>query len=352
MPPFFMECDSQGRIVWMNESARSRFATTSSLLEAVPPAKRGDAERLIDASSEENPHFTLEMQASNPAGPALIEFSRVMKSGDHVIVAGHLRATQPKAALTSNVLVELQRAATQNYFRLLEAGRQLHPGAASESSELPARVIGQLERERARIGRELHSGAGQALAGIKLNAEMIDSELPEKPYKVKKSLSRIHELADQALQQVRDLSHDLYPPDWRALDLGEAIRRLWERTGVADKLQSELHIRELTAEPPEGVRAAVYRAAQEALSNILRHSGATQVRLNLYEDEDRIHLVVSDNGRGFDAEHAAATNPTAGIGLQSLRDEIEVLNGVVTVESSAGGTTVRISVPLLEKHEQ
>ena len=72
MPPFFMECDSQGRIVWMNESARSRFAMTSSLLEAVPPAKRGDAERLIDASREESPHFILEMQANKELLPRII----------------------------------------------------------------------------------------------------------------------------------------------------------------------------------------------------------------------------------------------------------------------------------------
>jgi signal transduction histidine kinase len=91
----------------------------------------------------------------------------------------------------------------------------------------------------------------------------------------------------------------------------------------------------------EEVEAAVYRIVQEALTNVSKHSGATKARVEVRENDATIHLVVSDDGTGFDP--AAVT---AGFGLLGMRERVELLGGTLAIESAPGsGTTVRVSVP-------
>ncbi|MCL4402040.1 MAG: sensor histidine kinase, partial [Acidobacteria bacterium] len=230
----------------------------------------------------------------------------------------------------------------RNYFRLLRAERELArraPRSVVGAAEIAA---AQLELERARLAHELHAGAGQALAGIKIHLEILDTLIPDPPPQVRNSLHRIGLLAQEALQQLRSITQRIHPPDWQRLGLRAALETLWTVSGIADKYQASLELR-LEAEPSHAVRVLLYRAAQEGLANIVRHAQATRVRLALEQADGHVHLTVEDNGKGFDQ---VMMDRASGIGIRSLRNQTRLLNGRFEVRSGGGGTTLMVSVPL------
>jgi signal transduction histidine kinase len=203
-------------------------------------------------------------------------------------------------------------------------------------------IVRELERERSRIARELHAGAGQPLAGIKLNLEMLDDCAAALPQAGREALARLQILAEQALQQVRAVSHNLYPPDWQGLTTSDALRRLVESSGLIGRLEVEMDIRPLPEEPSHTVKIALYRCAQECISNVARHSGATRFSLALMTTGPVVELRLEDNGRGFPLESSSST----GIGLQAIREHTSALGGACDVSSNAEGVRIHIQLPL------
>lgn len=203
-------------------------------------------------------------------------------------------------------------------------------------------IMFELERERSRIARELHAGAGQPLAGIKLNLEMLDSCAAGLPQAGRDALARLQTLAEQALDQVRAVSHNLHPPDWQGLTTAEALRYLVQSSGLRVRLQVETDIQSLPAEPSHAVKIALYRCAQECISNVLRHSGATRLALSFESAGEVAELRVEDNGRGFPARPTGRT----GIGLVAIREHAEGLGGTCTISSGPQGVAIRVRLPL------
>jgi signal transduction histidine kinase len=196
----------------------------------------------------------------------------------------------------------------------------------------------------------LHTGVGQALAGIHVHVGLLETALPDPPERVRKSLNRIADLAGTALEQVRGVSRRLYVPAWQAQSLADALRSLWEASGISDKFAGTLDLRELSAEPPPEVRRAIYLAAQEGISNAIQHADAGRVRMSLGEKGGRIALEVADDGSGFRAPaDPARPVAAAGIGLRSLRDLARQLGGDLRAESTAEGATLTISFPVIHE---
>jgi signal transduction histidine kinase len=229
--------------------------------------------------------------------------------------------------------------------RLFNFVMQSAPGAGARSPGAPGTLVEELDRERSRIARELHAGAGQPLAGIQLNLEMLDDCSPSLPQPAREALVRLRTLAEQALAQVRAVSHRLYPPEWQRLTIEEALRALVESSGLTSRLEASLHIEELPAQPSHSVKIALYRCAQECLGNIARHSGATRLSLSLGLNGRSVELRITDNGVGF----PQGSPKGMGIGLQSIREQTSGLGGVVHIASSAEGTTIQVSIPLSEE---
>jgi two-component system NarL family sensor kinase len=151
------------------------------------------------------------------------------------------------------------------------------------------------------------------------------------------------------LSEIRSVSKRLHPPDWQGLGLAGAIEWLWVTSAIPEKFHATLELHPVESDLPEAVRFAVYRAAQEGLANVLRHSGATALRLEMGQRGDRIYLVLEDNGSGFDAREAlnGRTNPALrGIGLRAMRSEVLGLGGYFEIQSSPGGTKMEIAVPI------
>jgi signal transduction histidine kinase len=197
-------------------------------------------------------------------------------------------------------------------------------------------------RERERLARELHDSVTQSLYSLTLLAEagqrLIGGGDRER---VGEYLGRLGEIAQQALKEMRLLVYQLRP---LVLKREGLVGALQERLDAVEKragIDSRLLVEGAIALPPS-VEDELYRIAQEALNNALKHAAPTLVRVTIRAADKHVSLVVEDNGRGFDPQTAGSEG---GMGLVSIRERTEKLGGSSTVISRPGeGTTIRIDL--------
>jgi signal transduction histidine kinase len=230
---------------------------------------------------------------------------------------------------------------------LLSKGKPGRVDGFAGRGQVPRRIgpaiIRELERERSRIARELHAGVGQPLAAIRLNLEMLSECAAALPQQAREALARLEKLSVQASEQVRALSHILHPPEWQNLTIADALHSLLESSGLAAVIAVEIHVQRLVTEPAHATKIAIYRCAQECLSNVAQHSGATRVELRLVTRGAMLELRVEDNGCGF-----ADLNPHTGIGLLAIHEHAIALGGDCDISSAPTGSTVVVQLPLGE----
>jgi two-component system NarL family sensor kinase len=222
--------------------------------------------------------------------------------------------------------------------------------ADAKLKRLAQQVVESQEIERARLSRELHDGISQMLVSVKLLLEsaLARFELSEaRVQPAEAALSTgIGRLGD-ALREVRRISHALRPSMLDDLGLAAALEQLTRELSA----QSHLSIgftqiaHDHAAHLPDTVNTALFRIAQEALTNIFRHAHATRAALSLEVSAGNVTLSISDDGRGFDVERVQA-DPHAGVGLRNMRERLEALNGNLQFDSRAGHTIVTATVPL------
>ena len=243
-------------------------------------------------------------------------------------------------------LVQLECSRVERLRQLSAAERQLASAVRQKSAEAGRNAIRQIEVERQRIARELHTGVGQTLAAIRIQTEIVSANLPDPPPPVRQAVERIGILADEGLDQVRGISKRLHPPPWQQLPLDAALRRLWEMSGLGGKFEHTVRLQAPRCELAVEVKSLYYRAAQEALANILRHSRATRIQLILQNVRDKLVLQVRDNGVGFDARRVLSRVPGSGdgIGLPSLREQARALGAKLLIKSGGLGTTLELSL--------
>ncbi|HEX6535463.1 MAG TPA: sensor histidine kinase [Gemmatimonadaceae bacterium] len=213
---------------------------------------------------------------------------------------------------------------------------------------LASQVINAQDEERARIARELHDSTAQTLAALvlQLSAAARDSRDPALAIR----LEEIKMMASTALEEVRTLSHTVHP---RVLDdLGLAAALEWLARDTRES--STLRVTVATVGDPTAIPAAsssvLYRVAQEALSNAIRHAMASAVSIVLRVGASAAVLEVADDGRGFDVEEAEARRP--GMGLFSMQERVALVDGHLDVTSTPGeGTRVVASVPLVPQRQ-
>jgi signal transduction histidine kinase len=199
------------------------------------------------------------------------------------------------------------------------------------------RAIASHETERRRLARELHDETGQALTSILLGLKGLEEQLDAPAF------AGLRELVVSTLQDVRRLAVELRPKALDDFGLEAAIERLAAevaaQTGIEVDCAGALGGRRL----PDEVETALYRIAQEALTNAVRHAHARRVSILLTRKDGAVCEVIEDDGRGFDPDR----RPADGLGLDLMRERIELLHGRLTIESSEGaGTAVVVSVPV------
>jgi signal transduction histidine kinase len=227
-------------------------------------------------------------------------------------------------------------------FAQVQAGQQ-------RLRQLSKQVVSAQEEERQRISRELHDEAGQALTALKISLEMIKGGWQEVPGVIARQMDDAIEMTDQTMEQIRLLAHDLRPPVLDTFGLTTSLEGLCRDFGRRTNLAIEFSGVTLP-ELPEAVTISFYRFVQEALTNVARHADATEVKVELLDDGDKIIVTVTDNGKGFDAEAIFAGSERGGIGLMGMQDRFELLNGWVEIVAAPGqGTRVEAHVPYREE---
>jgi len=201
--------------------------------------------------------------------------------------------------------------------------------------------------ERQRLARELHTGVGQMLAAIRLQMDIVSAYFPNAPDAARLALSHIGDLADDALQQVRSVSQRLNPPEWQRLSLSAALQQLWVVSGIPERFGGSIQVEAAPSDPDPALKALIYRTAQEALSNLIRHSRASRVDAVLEQHGDRLILTIVDDGVGFDAAafESKPASLASGMGLRSIRELAGGLGGKFAIESGPVGTKLVVSVP-------
>src|SRR6056297_2917681 len=218
--------------------------------------------------------------------------------------------------------------------------------ADAKLKKLTQRVFDAQEEERRRVARELHDGISQILVGVRFALEIAKRRLATGDSAGSDNLDQGIEHLSGAIQEVRRISRDLRPGVLDDLGLGPAIRTLAEdfgqRTGMDITFETVVFRNRLA----EDAKIALYRVAQEAMTNVERHSGATHVAIDLRGHSRGATLRISDNGRGIHPDDPANAHGT-GLGLRNMQERVEQLNGTLRIQSSRnGGTLIEANVPL------
>jgi signal transduction histidine kinase len=214
-------------------------------------------------------------------------------------------------------------------------------------TRLLEQVISAQEEERRRIARELHDETGQSLTSLALGLAMI-AEAPDLA-EARARAAELRGLAARTLEEVHHLSRGLRPSVLDDLGLLPALERSLKEFGASRALAVDLHAAGLDGRRlPAPVEIAVYRIVQEALTNVARHAAASTVSVLLEQRDRSVHVIVEDDGRGFDVEGVLASGqPEQRLGLHGMRERAALLGGSLTVESGPGrGTSVFAAIPL------
>lgn len=227
---------------------------------------------------------------------------------------------------------DIRNTLDQRNNELLTANRRL----VQLSRELAATE----ERERRQLAADLHDGPIQdlALARIQLDVALGDDD----PAGFQQSLNATAKLLQGSLGDLRTLLFDLSPPAMTASGLDSALQRLALHISQHWPVDVKFSTHGDPVEPDEGRLLALFRSARELLINAAKHSGAAVISLQLIFESDRLRLVVTDHGRGFDPDDGNCS----GFGLDSVRERLTVYDGSLILTSASDGTRAEAQLPI------
>ena len=247
-----------------------------------------------------------------------------------------VRVMESLASFTAAALCV--RAARQAAERAAE-----HAAREDDRVEWLRRLIEGQEEERRRIARELHDEMSQHLTGLTLGlhaAEQAgDADRPG-------IIGRLQDLVSTIDRGVHRLSRDLRPAALDDLGLTSALSAFADEWSATTGVACDCSSRHGEDRLPAPVETTVYRIAQEALTNVARHAGARHASVLVDRHDDRVTLVVEDDGGGFEVGPAGKRTGGARLGLIGIRERAALLGGTVTIESSPAGTALFVTLPL------
>lgn len=216
-------------------------------------------------------------------------------------------------------------------------------------ARLSARLIQLQDEERRTIARELHDTTAQNLLAITLNATRLSDPLRGAGAPARRLLAETLGLAEQSLQEVRTLSYLLHPPLLDDIGLASALR--WLARGFAERsgLDIKARIEDGGRALPREAATTLFRVAQEALSNIHRHSGSPWARIILQRTRNGVRLEVADRGHGFQAgllDNGTTDVQDVGVGISGMRVRLQQLGGRLEIRSGRSGTRVTATLPV------
>ena len=212
--------------------------------------------------------------------------------------------------------------------------------------ELSKNILNAQEQERQRVARELHDGVNQLLSSGKYRLHSIKEHLARNDKALGKKVEEAQTIIEKAIAEIRLISRNLRPSELDDLGLAAAVRSLCEEFRERTGIMIETKIALGTLSLPKTVELTIYRIIQEALNNVEKHSGASEVSISLAPLPDGIALTICDNGRGFDIANVRKTEKS-GWGLDNMRERASYLGGRMAVKSvPQKGTEITLQIPL------
>ena len=211
--------------------------------------------------------------------------------------------------------------------------------------QLLERLISAQEEERRRVARELHDEAGQALSAIMLDLARAIDALPAGATEARQKLTQSRALAAQTLAELRKMIYDLRPEVLDQLGLAPALRS-YVKSRLEDKnIKVRLSLSGLENRLPTRLETTIFRIIQEATTNVVRHSGASNVSIKVAVTKTAVDASIDDNGKGFDTE--ATFKAPGSWGLRGIRERVSAVGGQLDITSQPGqGTHIKLGIPL------
>jgi len=211
-------------------------------------------------------------------------------------------------------------------------------------SNVSRRVIEAEERERYRISVDLHEGIGQRLSLVAIQIEQLLTDLADQPAGLLNRMDEVWRHIVNVLADVKASAHELHSPRLEYLDIATVIRCFCNEFGERKGVQINFRNYGQPGLVPPDVAICLFRVLQEALYNGVKHSGAQQFEVQLWETQNEVHLAVRDSGVGFDAIAARTGN---GLGFVRMEQRLKLVRGTFSIESRPhGGATIHARVPL------
>ena len=296
----------------------------------------GELERL-GAPNSQSAHFESEFESEKPQRRTFYIRARALTSeGGQVLLLTLEDFTERKQAE--------QIMASEN--RLLAGQVQSTSQALGQTREelraLTARLFTSQEEERQRVARDLHDDVGQQLALVQMDIEQVQTRLTEQPDSLVPQLDSLSRRVASLSDDVRRLSHRLHPSILNDLGIGFALKSLLDEFGERESMPASFTRINVPEQLPKPVAATLYRIAQEALRNVVKHAGRTHVRVILEGADEKIRLQIVDMGDGFDQDQRVQ-----GLGLLSMAERARLAGGTFQISSQLGrGTEITVEIPL------
>jgi signal transduction histidine kinase len=216
-------------------------------------------------------------------------------------------------------------------------------------AELLHRTVQTQESERHRIARELHDETGQTLTALGMGLRGLTETIPHNPQRAIEQAQQLESLATNGVKELQRLVTGLHPPHLDDLGLLAAVR--WYAGEISQRYNLPVDIHSQGEKPilTSEIRVAIFRIAQEAITNIIRHANAHQITLNLDYQTEQILLQIIDDGQGFDVDHVLTQkmNGQPAWGLLGILERAALINGSCSIFSHPGqGTTLELAVPI------
>lgn len=236
---------------------------------------------------------------------------------------------------------------------VLVGGFVFYSNKQKEKQRINTAIIGQKEKglkavlhaqedERRRIARELHDSVGQTLSAVKMAWQVLLADLKGMSGEQEQKMDHTTKLLDEASTEVRNISHQMMPRALQEAGLVPALQDLLDSALGHSSIKYTLEQHNAETRFPEEIEIGIYRVCQELLNNVIKHSGASEVSVQLIRSGKNLVLIVEDNGKGFGSQ-----DKKEGIGLLNIRSRMETVHGEVNFEPSPGsGTVATIRVPV------
>jgi PAS domain S-box-containing protein len=325
------------RLVFENVEDIISVHDEEGIFESVNKTSQGNTEADVIGTS------LFDIYDEKKAAEVRIKYEKLKKTGESFILE------QAYAGPDGSIILYWAKFLAifhdEKFFKAIVIVRDITSERNREQSVMNAVLSGQ-EQERKRLGAELHDGIGQVLSAIALQVSQIREEVLEDDVEsITSDLSSLNDNLQEAIREVRNISHDLMPEVLESFGLKEAVNQicsnLHDRSGINVMFD---HV-DLDQRYSQQVEVNLYRVTQELLNNILKHASCSKVFVSLMDHGDSVSLTVEDDGVGFDIEASSS-----GIGLSNVISRINSISGQIDIESSGNsGTLINIDVPKRHK---